>query len=157
MTEKSKKKIRAGRYGVKLQLKKVNWDKVEGIFDRDRKILLKKHKFGESLNNKEILTILASGAVIALSFVIPIAPLALGPFILDGNEYKGWRFRESVKRLRKQKLVKVVYQDGYPVVKITEDGRMRALRYKTSEMEVKKPKRWDGKWRMVIFDIPQKY
>lgn len=154
---KSKKKKRVGKYAVKLRLKNVNWDKVESIFSRDRKILLKDHKFGESLSNKEILTLLASGAVIALSFVIPVAPLALGPFILNGGEYSGWRFRESVKRLRKQKLVEIVHQDGEPVVKITEEGRMRALRYKLYEMEIKRPKRWDRKWRMVIFDIPEKY
>jgi len=154
---KSQKKKRAGKYAVQIQLKNVEWDKVENIFSRERKLLLKEHKAGETLNTKEILTILASGAIIALSFVIPVAPMALAPFVLDGTEYKGWRLRESVKRLHKQKLVDVIYKDGEPIVKITEEGRMRALRYKLYEMEVKRPKVWDRKWRMVIFDIPEKY
>ena len=28
--------------------------------------------------------------------------------------------------------------------------------YNLNEMAIKKPKRWDGKWRIVLFDIPEK-
>ena len=33
----------------------------------------------------------------------------------------------------------------------------RALTYQLDTMMVRKPKRWDKKWRVVIFDIPEKY
>lgn len=156
-TVQSTRKKRVGKYAIAVQLDNVSWDKVERIFNRDKRLLLKEHKENDRLSSKEILTILASGAVIALAFVIPAAPLALAPFILDGSKYKGWRLRESVKRLRKQKLVEIVYKDGEPLVKITDQGRIRALRYKLSEMRIEKPKVWDRKWRMVIFDIPEKF
>lgn len=40
-------------------------------------------------------------------------------------------------------------------MRITQAGRVRALRYKVDEMAVDKPKQWDKKWRVVIFDIPE--
>lgn len=30
-----------------------------------------------------------------------------------------------------------------------------ALRYKLDTMIIQKPEKWDGKWRIVIFDIPE--
>jgi DNA-binding transcriptional regulator PaaX len=38
-------------------------------------------------------------------------------------------------------------------VEITKDGVKEALQYKIEEMEIPRPARWDGKWRVVIFDI----
>lgn len=39
---------------------------------------------------------------------------------------------------------------------LTKDGRQKALKYKFDEIKIKKPEKWDGKWRMVTFDIPEK-
>jgi len=83
--------------------------------------------------------------------------MALAPLMIDSNKFTRWKLNHTVKRLKRQNLVKIVYEDGLPVVKITEQGRLRALRYKLEEMEVKKPKVWDRKWRLVIFDIPEKH
>lgn len=33
-------------------------------------------------------------------------------------------------------------------------GRQVALTYKFDELQIKKPSRWDRKWRLVMFDIP---
>ena len=38
---------------------------------------------------------------------------------------------------------------------MTEKGRVKALTYKFLEMKIKN-KEWDGKWRIVVFDIPEK-
>lgn len=137
----------------------VDWSKVERIFTEDRKSLyqtLIKNKLNDP-RVKDILKLLAGGTVIALSFAFPTLPMAVAPFIVNSKRYRQSQFGQALKRLRKQKLVEIVHQNGEPVVRITEEGRMRVLRYKLYEMEVKRPKSWDGKWRMVIFDIPEKY
>lgn len=147
------------RYGLTLQLGSVDWGKVEKIFSNDRKniinLLDKKEK--DITHTSEILKLLAGGAVIALSLAFPVLPMALAPLMIDSNKFTRWKLNHTVKRLKRQNLVKIVYEDGLPVVKITEQGRLRALRYKLEEMEVKKPKVWDRKWRFVIFDIPEKH
>jgi len=45
--------------------------------------------------------------------------------------------------------------DGTCSIVLTEKGRVKTLTYKFSEMKIEN-KIWDGKWRMVVFDIPEK-
>ena len=35
-------------------------------------------------------------------------------------------------------------------------GHKKALSFKIDEIKIKKPEKWDGKWRIVVFDIPEK-
>lgn len=39
-------------------------------------------------------------------------------------------------------------------ISLTKEGRKKAGKYLIDDLEIKKPKTWDGKWRVVIFDIP---
>ncbi len=145
------------KFSVKLQLENVHWGKVEKIFFADRKLLQKQLESQEKRKArvKEILAVLAGGAVIGISLIVPTAPMILAPFI-GRNRYDQSTFNRVVDRLKKQRLVEITEENGQTLVRITEDGRIRALRYKLDEMQVKKPKVWDRKWRIVIFDITEK-
>lgn len=155
--DKSQKKN--NKFSIKLELENIDWDKVEKIFFADRKLIQKQLEQEEKrkAHIKEVLKVLAGGAVFGLSLVIPTAPMVLAPFIIDRKKYDQSTFNRTIDRLRKQKLVEIVAEGEQTVVKITDEGRVRALRYKLSEIQVKKQKIWDGKWRIVIFDIPEKY
>jgi len=37
---------------------------------------------------------------------------------------------------------------------LTKKGEQKVLKYKIDELKITEPKRWDKKWRLVIFDIP---
>ena len=39
-------------------------------------------------------------------------------------------------------------------IAITKQGKEVALRYDIDTVKLKRPSRWDGKWRLIIFDIP---
>ena len=39
---------------------------------------------------------------------------------------------------------------------LTDKGKQKALTYNLDEMKIKKPKHWDKKWRIVLFDVPEK-
>ncbi|MDO8622371.1 MAG: CRISPR-associated endonuclease Cas2 [bacterium] len=43
-----------------------------------------------------------------------------------------------------------------PIVRITEKGRHLLARRQLEHAAVERPKRWDGKWRLVTFDVPEK-
>lgn len=45
--------------------------------------------------------------------------------------------------------------DGTTTIVLTEDGRKRALRYKFDELTLPRTKHWDGKWRIIAFDVPE--
>ena len=47
-------------------------------------------------------------------------------------------------------------KDGEVEIILTKEGKKKAIKYQLDEMEIKKPDKWDNKWRMVIFDIPEK-
>ena len=38
---------------------------------------------------------------------------------------------------------------------MTKGGKKLAGLYQIDELEIAKPVRWDGKWRILIFDIPE--
>jgi DNA-binding transcriptional regulator PaaX len=76
---------------------------------------------------------------------------------------KAWReierraLHRSIREFYSERLVDFVEKpDGTLEMILTENGKKRALRYKLEELEIKKPGRWDGKWRLVMFDIPEK-
>ncbi len=47
-------------------------------------------------------------------------------------------------------------KDGTTTFILNENGKQKALRFNLDELEIKKPAKWDGKWRIVMFDIPEK-
>ena len=80
------------------------------------------------------------------------------------NLPKEWR---EINKSRLYKIVREFYNDrlvsfkedkeGTVTVILTKDGEKKALRFKIDEIKVKKPLKWDGEWRIVIFDIPEKF
>lgn len=48
-------------------------------------------------------------------------------------------------------------KNGIIKIVLTKEGQKKALRFKLDEMKIKKPAKWDGQWRIVIFDIPEKF
>lgn len=64
----------------------------------------------------------------------------------------------SLRRLSEQKLVEEkVLSDGTIRLVLTKEGKRQArfLDMYGQSIRLKKPKRWDGKWRVIIFDIPE--
>jgi len=75
---------------------------------------------------------------------------------------KEWRridsraLHDAIKRLYRSQLVD--YQkntDGSISLLLSHDGEKRALRYRLDTITIQKPPRWDGNWRIVLFDIPE--
>ncbi|MFH1170764.1 MAG: hypothetical protein V1704_04365 [Candidatus Vogelbacteria bacterium] len=46
-------------------------------------------------------------------------------------------------------------EDGTIDIVLTEAGKQKALSFKIDTMIIPKPSRWDKKWRLVVFDIPE--
>lgn len=83
---------------------------------------------------------------------------ALGKILLGQSQYDTWRVRNAIKRLAKQRYLRISENpDGSTTVHITKQGRIKALTYQLSTMQLGQPKKWDRRWRVVIFDIPNKY
>ena len=46
-------------------------------------------------------------------------------------------------------------EEGSKRVFISQKGMARVARLQLDELKILKPKRWDKKWRIVIFDVPE--
>ena len=67
------------------------------------------------------------------------------------------KFSQALWRLKKDRLIITSQKsDGTFVVQLTEKGKRKVKEFRLADMEVPIPKKWDGKWRIVIFDIPNK-
>lgn len=64
--------------------------------------------------------------------------------------------KNEVKKLYQSKLVNDKENpDGSRTLLLTEKGKLRALTYHFQGMKIKK-ENWDGKWRFVGFDVPER-
>ncbi|MSR84830.1 CRISPR-associated endonuclease Cas2 [Candidatus Uhrbacteria bacterium] len=64
--------------------------------------------------------------------------------------------RQTILRLDKRGwIIARQIGDGWKI-QVTNKGRTEFLAYKLGKKGIQKPKRWDKKWRLLIFDIPEK-
>lgn len=112
------------------------------------------------IDKRTFLKLLKAGVVIAAAFTMPNAVKGLKDFIKEDNEWFDYypsSLEKMTLRLLRKGEVEVVYRKDQPVVEITEKGITQTLKYDLEKLTIKKPKKWDGKWRMVIFDLPIEY
>lgn len=109
---------------------------------------------------KDVLILLGVGTFLLASMIMPGLPMAIKPFLdekrkREENEWKKfntWRLRQVLRRMHEQKLVEVIEENGMQIVKISEKGNKKLLKYDLETLELKN-KKWDGKWRIIIYDI----
>ena len=80
----------------------------------------------------------------------------LNAVLKDVHGFALEQLKPAVSDLKKQKFIKEKKDyEGSVLVSLTEKGMLRAINYKFKQLSRKKEK-WDGKWRMIAFDIPNK-
>lgn len=65
------------------------------------------------------------------------------------------KFYKLLYRLKTADLVEVYYQDKEKFIRLTQTGRQKIAQYLFEDRRVPRPEYWDGKWRIIIFDIPE--
>jgi len=77
------------------------------------------------------------------------------------REYERWkkypkkRVSDTFYNLKKQGLIEIKKQGPQIYINLTEEGKKKASFLQINDLRINKPKRWDRKWRLVIFDIAQ--
>ena len=66
------------------------------------------------------------------------------------------RFYNTFYRLKKEDLIQFENKNGQIYISLTKEGRKKAGKYQIDDLEIKKPSKWDEKWRILIFDIKDK-
>ena len=79
----------------------------------------------------------------------------LGKWYMDQDRRGRYRTRKAFDKLKRLGLVEFSADYGIKKISITEKGREKALKYQIDDLRPERPKRWDKKWRMVVFNIPE--
>lgn len=105
---------------------------------------------------KALLTTLLIGGMV----VVGAAPRINILKLLGNKKRNPYRFKHQVNdtlmRLARKGLVVFTVENGRKLARITPAGqRVLALEEQKAALQLQKKKRWDKRWRVVIFDIPE--
>lgn len=111
---------------------------------------------------KTVLSILALGVVLSVAIVAPNAMQIFKLFLEENRQerfrkYKADSTYKVINRLAKRGWVQLSQKGEKTIVSITKEGKTEYLKFNLDKMTIKKPKRWDGLWRIVSFDIPEEH
>lgn len=107
---------------------------------------------------KMILSVLAVAGIIVVALTIPNIMMAFKPFMKGSSrKFDNKQIKHSLRGLAKNELIYIKQEGDQIIIKLTKNGRAKLLKYKLDDMKLKVPSKWDGKWRLVIFDIPEKF
>ncbi|MBI4135989.1 MAG: hypothetical protein HY481_00350 [Candidatus Vogelbacteria bacterium] len=106
---------------------------------------------------QKVLLLLATGVLLGLTR----SPRQY--FRIVRTAAKVWRFIDRnylyqlVKEFKENRLVDYREKpNGEIEVILTEQGRKMTLRFDLDKLQIKPARVWDGRWRVLIFDIPEK-
>jgi len=71
------------------------------------------------------------------------------------KKYPRQRVANTFSRLRREGLIEIQRRNNQIYINLTSEGKKKAGIYQINCLSIKKPKKWDGKWRLVIFDISE--
>jgi|SRR3989344_339495 len=105
-----------------------------------------------------ILGVLLVGGVVALGAVAGNA-IQLLKYVPKQRSQFDYYTKNATSHLVRKGLASWVRREGKMYLRITEAGRQK-LTFEQEKMRVKEMKeikrRWDGRWRMVVFDVPER-
>ncbi len=105
---------------------------------------------------RDILFLLLKGASLALSTASRQSPRVAR--IVDGElaSIKRRILNQSIEKLYESQLVDVRKgSDGTLTLVLSKEGKRVTLSYDLDRTKISIPARWDGKWRIALFDVPE--
>jgi DNA-binding transcriptional regulator PaaX len=99
--------------------------------------------------------LLQAVAVTGILAVGLLAPNAIGAMAKMGL-IPGSRQREIINRSRDRLIRRGLLKYEHGKLRLTAAGKAQLRRLRLLDYKLKKPKHWDKKWRVLIFDIPER-
>jgi len=120
---------------------------------------MNKYKYYFRKPKSEIVKDIFKGALITGAIIIAASSPYFITNIIKANKrfrrYPKQRVADTFTRLKREGLIMIERNNGQIYIKLTKEGKKKAGLYQIDNLSIKKPKKWDGKWRIVIFDIAE--
>ena len=101
---------------------------------------------------KEIMLFLLKGTVLLTMFIVPNMGKVFGNFALDERKEK-YKQKKRIENLEQKGLILL----SGDKIKLSAKGRKLLSRFDYEKIEITKPKKWNGIWQIVSYDIPVEY
>ena len=104
--------------------------------------------------SREILKYLLVGGLLTIAGGGPFAGSFVARKLFQAGKHSQRKATNSFYYLKKRGLVEMK-RDGHDIhIALTREGRNLAGKYQIDDLSIPRPKKWDKKWRLIIFDIP---
>ena len=103
-----------------------------------------------------ILGLVLAGSIVALGAVSPYSIASSLLRIFSKKRYDKKNCYNVFYRLKRQGYIITERHNHQIYISLTAEGKKKAGRFQIDSLVIAKPKKWDGKWRIVIFDIQDK-
>lgn len=101
--------------------------------------------------------VLNSLAVAGLVSVAVVAPNALQILKIFDKKKQSintkYQINKKIFLLQKQGYIYFINRNGQKFAALTPKGKKEIDKYLLDDLQIKKPKKWDKKWRIVSFDV----
>lgn len=95
--------------------------------------------------------------VLSLAIAVPNAIQIVKLLKYRDRRYHSPKYmRRVVEKMMKQGYIVLKKRNGEEVLVLTEKGRYELSRFQLKQKSLEKPRKWDRKWRIVVFDIEEK-
>jgi hypothetical protein len=74
----------------------------------------------------------------------------------ENRDFEQSNYFLKIQYLRRHGLIETFVKNKERFIEITGKGLKRIEKIENNQLQIERSKKWDGKWRIVIFDIPNK-
>jgi hypothetical protein len=118
------------------------------------KLKLRKRRFGPTM--QKIIVILGAGFSLTLTHRPDQSFRVLNLAAKEWSKINRRALYEAIRKLYQSKMVGYKEKsDGTVAIMLNNNGEKKVLEYNLDKLKIKKPKNWDGFWRIIVFDIPE--
>ncbi|MEK9135109.1 MAG: hypothetical protein AAB451_02315 [Patescibacteria group bacterium] len=104
---------------------------------------------------KDALRWLAISGAVAIAATSPYFVQNIIKNFKSAGKYQKKKVYDTFYNLRKRGFINFENKNHQIYISLTDKGKKAAGRFQIDDLKINKPKKWDGKWRLVIFDIIQ--
>ncbi|MEK7500873.1 MAG: CRISPR-associated endonuclease Cas2 [Patescibacteria group bacterium] len=106
---------------------------------------------------KKVLLLLSAGIGLGFSRSAKTHLKVIESTVEEWKKINYHSLRRAIRSLYTSKLVSWLERsDGLVELTLTDKGKSKVLTYNPNFIELVKPRKWDNKWRVIVFDIPEK-
>ncbi len=107
---------------------------------------------------KKVLLLITAGLALGLTQSYRKQRWILKQIPKELEKIKRQTLERTINSLYSSRLVEEKHnRDGTTTLVLNENGKKKILQFDIEKLEIKKPVKWDGKWWVVMFDVPEKF